>query len=728
MKVLLRLPLQRRIMILVAIGLAGALLSAGVIGRSVIARSTERVLAERLLLAQVVARTLDRELGQAEFTLRDLAAASPDLLRGAAESAGTSVGPRQSRLFSHGYLLLDATGRVVWPARYRGTVVADPAVEQALGGRTAVTGLIRLGPTNAPFLLMLTPLRRMHPDGAVLLGGVVDLRHDALFSLIRPLAHGHTGHAVIVDRNGLIVAGTDPRELFTRGDHPDFFKAHLRTGTAAVGHTPEIVDGKPHGIHVMAFAPLAGGALGLGFGQADWEVFENERLLVRGILLLTVALVTVGIWAAWRDAGVIAAPLRRLTEAAQRIASGDLETPIGPEPGYEVGTLARALETMRESLQRLRNELQDRAEMLARREREARALYEASRSIIEQRELPEILGAIAGAARSLSGATVAAICLWDEQARLVPAVRDGPDGSFRAGGVGPGCGRTLAHGWGPGQDCPFIAPALRQMHVTARLRAGDQEVGYMCVASERPRAFREEDAASLGALASLAAVAIQSARLRDQARLVAALEERERIAHDLHDSVIQSLYGVSLVLEHCVEAVSPIAPEVSVRLNALIDTITQVIQEVRSFVMGMRPVQDDESVSAALERIVQEFRVSTLLPVEYEVASDIAVESEQRLHLQLILREALSNVARHAGATRVLVRIAQHGGEFVLCVRDDGRGFEWPAAARGTGLGLRTMAERARRLGGRLDVETRPGQGTTVTVRFPVQVSEGVRS
>jgi HAMP domain-containing protein len=616
MTVLLRLPLQRRIMVLVATGLGGALLAAGLIGRSVIARSTERVLQERLILAQVVARTLDLELAQAELTLKDLAA-SPDVGGGAVGSGGTWVGPRRSRFFSGGFLLLDATGRVVWPARFRGTVVADPAVEQALGGRTAVTGLIRLPPRNAPFLLMLTPLRRSDPGGAALLGGAVDLRDDALLSLIRPLAYGRTGHAVIVDRNGLIVAGTDPRELFTRGDHPDFFTAHLRTGTAAVGHTPEIVDGKPHGIHVMAFAPLAGGALGLGFGQADWEVFENERLLVRGILLLTVALVTVGISAAWRDAGVIAAPLRRLTEAAQRIASGDLETPIGPEPGYEVGTLARALETMRESLQRLRNELQDRAEMLARREREARALYEASRSIIEQRELPEILGAIAGAARSLSGATVAAICLWDEQARLVPAVRDGPDGSFRAGGVGPGCGRTLAHGWGPGQDCPFIAPALRQMHVTARLRAGDQEVGYMCVASERPRAFREEDAASLSALASLAAVAIQSARLRDQARLVAALEERERIAHDLHDSVIQSLYGVSLVLEHCVEAVSPISPEVSVRLNALIDTITQVIQEVRSFVMGMRPVQDDESVSAALERIVQE------IPREHPAARGI---------------------------------------------------------------------------------------------------------
>jgi signal transduction histidine kinase len=417
-----------------------------------------------------------------------------------------------------------------------------------------------------------------------------------------------------------------------------------------------------------------------------------------------------------------------LTEAAQRIASGDLETPIAPEPGHEVGTLARALDTMRESLRRLRNALQERAELLARREREARALYEASRSIINQRELPEILGTIAAAARSLLGATAAAICLRDGEARLVPAVRDGPDGAFTAGGAGPGCERTPAQAWGPGQDCPFIAPAFRQMHVTARLRAGDQEVGYMCVASERPRAFREEDAASLGALASLAAVAIQSARLREQARLVAVLEERERIAHDLHDSIIQSLYGVSLALEHCVEAVSPVAPPVAARLNALIDTLTGVIQDVRSFVMRVQPVEDGDTVSAALERIVQEFRVNTLLPVEYEGARDMAVDAEQRLHLQLILREALANVARHAGATRVLVRVAQRGEEFVLSVQDDGRGFEWPAAARGTGLGLRTMAERARRLGGRLDVETRPGQGTTVTVRFPVEVSAEVRS
>src|SRR3970040_987966 len=114
-------------------------------------------------------------------------------------------------------------------------------------------------------------------------------------------------------------------------------------------------------MHVMALAPLAAGSWGLGFGQSEWEVFQHERHLQRQILLLGLGLLAVGIWFGWRDAGVITAPLRRLTVSAQRIAQGDLESPIPAEAGHEVGLLAGALEAMRAKLQRTRGAFPARA-------------------------------------------------------------------------------------------------------------------------------------------------------------------------------------------------------------------------------------------------------------------------------------------------------------------------------------------------------------------------------
>jgi signal transduction histidine kinase len=725
MPILTRLPLQRRIMLLVAGGLGFTLLAVALVGLPIIAQSTDRILQERLLLARMQAAHLDERLSMTLTRLEGLASAAPwDFVPGL---GGQATAPLEAStttfdLFSGGLIVVDAAGRGIWPDRYRGVVFVDPAVQQALSGRPAVTGLVWLAPENSPAVIMLVPLRDAAGAVAGALGGIIDLRQETLTRLIAPLAFGRTGHAVIVDQNGIVLAGTEVHELFTRGDHPEFFAALIRARRADVGRTPEFENGEPKEMHVMAFAPLAFANWGLGFGQSEWEVFQHERRLQRQLLLLGVALLALGVWFGWRDAGVITAPLRRLTGVAQRIARGDLETPVLPEAGYEVGLLAAALETMRDSLQRTRAELQRGADVIARKEREARALYEVSRAIISEADLSAILSTVASSARSLLGADISAVCLWDSTARLHPGVLVGPREAFAAGEGAPGCKDFAPEGdWQPGRNCPFVVPAFRQVHVTATLRAGDRPVGYMCVGYRQPRPFREEDAGLLTALASLAAIAIRSAQLREQVQQLLVLQERERIGRDLHDSVIQSLYGISLALEHCQQRVQAAAPQVAARLDDVIGALTRVIQEIRTYVMGLQPATEAETLAATLERVIQEFRVNTLLPVEFRRSDEEPyLGGEQRLHLQLLLREALANVARHAGATRVVVEAGVRGGELSIAVSDDGRGFDLNSAARGAGLGLRTMEERARRLGGRLRIDTRPGGGTKVEVRVPV--------
>jgi len=361
MAILTRLPLQRRIMLLVAGGLGLTLLAAALVGLPVIAQSTDRILQERLLLARMQAAHLDERLSMALTRLEGLAlAARWDFAPGLSGQATDLLEASTTTpdLFSGGLIVVDAAGRGIWPDRYRGVVFMDPVVRQALSGRPAVTGLVRLPPENSPAVIMLVPLQNAAGAIAGALGGIIDLRQETLTQLIAPLAFGRTGHAVIVDRNGIVLAGTEVHERFTGGEHPDFFGALIGTRRAHIGRTPEIENGEPKEMHVMAFAPLAFGNWGLGFGQSEWEVFQHERRLQRQILLLGVALLALGVGFAWRDAGVITAPLRRLTGVAQRIARGDLESPVLAEAGYEVSLLAAALETMRDSLQRTRAELQ----------------------------------------------------------------------------------------------------------------------------------------------------------------------------------------------------------------------------------------------------------------------------------------------------------------------------------------------------------------------------------
>jgi len=139
----------------------------------------------------------------------------------------------------------------------------------------------------------------------------------------------------------------------------------------------------------------------------------------------------------------------------------------------------------------------------------------------------------------------------------------------------------------------------------------------------------------------------------------------------------------------------------------------------RSSLRGVGPAPEG-SLREALERVVREFRMNTLLPVEFAAGSDLPpLTPEQRLHYQLLLREALANVARHASARRVRVDAEHREGTLRLVVTDDGRGFDPQAASSGEGLGLRTMRDRARLLGGACEIRSQRGGGTTVEVRVP---------
>lgn len=211
--------------------------------------------------------------------------------------------------------------------------------------------------------------------------------------------------------------------------------------------------------------------------------------------------------------------------------------------------------------------------------------------------------------------------------------------------------------------------------------------------------------------------------LRDsEARLRHALELRARLARDLHDGVIQSIYGAGLGLEGAMTQLDKDPDGARVRLQLCRQSLNEVIREVRGFISGIEPEalhhQGFDQELASLVRTMQ-----ALWPVLIQVQTNPTVVSRltpsQELHALQVCRECVSNAVRHGGAREIDIHLGEDGGSAFLRVRDNGRGFD-PEASRGVGSGLGNLAARARELGGKLGIESRPGAGALFAITFPL--------
>lgn len=238
--------------------------------------------------------------------------------------------------------------------------------------------------------------------------------------------------------------------------------------------------------------------------------------------------------------------------------------------------------------------------------------------------------------------------------------------------------------------------------------------------------FSERDEWLVQQLATHAVVAIENAYFYQRVRQRTVLEERERIGMDLHDGIIQSIYAVGLSLELGRMVLREKASEAEDHISSAIEGLDNIIRDLRSYIMDLQPGRmQDEPLSTALERLVREFRANTLVQVSVEVADDIEDELADHCRLALfhITQEALANVAKHAHASKVTVKLDRLDGWVVLRVEDDGAGFDSDNIGGIPGHGLSNMAVRAHSLGGNLTVTSAPGHGTHVQAVMPIQAS-----
>lgn len=233
--------------------------------------------------------------------------------------------------------------------------------------------------------------------------------------------------------------------------------------------------------------------------------------------------------------------------------------------------------------------------------------------------------------------------------------------------------------------------------------------------------FSLDDQALVERFAAHAGLAIENARLSDKVQALALVEERERIGRDLHDGIIQRIYGVTLGLEDVPEIAALDPAAAGERVEHAIDSLHDAIAEIRTFIYGLRPGLDlPGSMRSALETLAEETRLNTPMQIEVTAPVVAGLSPSIRGELLSIAREALSNAVRHAGATGTTVAIHAEKGEVRLEVADDGAGFDLDAPRTGHHTGLTNMRRRAESLGGSLLVESAPGQGTRIIVSLPL--------
>lgn len=248
----------------------------------------------------------------------------------------------------------------------------------------------------------------------------------------------------------------------------------------------------------------------------------------------------------------------------------------------------------------------------------------------------------------------------------------------------------------------------------------DELYGTLGVYYCEPQTFSDDEVQLAIAFGDQAALAIENARLRTQASQVAVVAERERLARELHDSVTQSLYSLTLLAEASQRLVG-VGELESVRdyTGRLGEIAQQALREMRLLVYQLRPLAlKREGLVGALQQrldaVEKRAGVDARLLVEGPV--DLPAEVEEGLYR--IAQEALNNALKHAAPTAVVVHIRVEGRTVSLEVRDDGRGFDPQAVGDKGGMGLTNMRQRAERLGGSFSLVSAPGEGATVRVEL----------
>lgn len=251
------------------------------------------------------------------------------------------------------------------------------------------------------------------------------------------------------------------------------------------------------------------------------------------------------------------------------------------------------------------------------------------------------------------------------------------------------------------------------------LMVQERLIGALSINQDRPQAYTYRHITLAMAIANQAAIAIENARLYEQGQMLAVLEERQRLARELHDSVSQALYGIGMGANTARELLERDPLQAAAPLDYVISLTDAGLAEMRALIFELRPDSlEKEGLVAALRKQAAALSARHKLDVQTEFCEEPTLPFETKEALYRIAQEALNNTVKHARATEVALSLDSCEGQITLEVQDNGLGFDTQREYPGH-LGLKTMQERVAKLGGTLEIESEPGRGTLLRASIP---------
>jgi two-component system, NarL family, nitrate/nitrite sensor histidine kinase NarX len=446
-------------------------------------------------------------------------------------------------------------------------------------------------------------------------------------------------------------------------------------------------------------------------------------------------------------------PLRKLDSAAERIGKGDLSNPVSVSGPAEVHLLGKTLESMREQLLDSHSQLQawgkTLEEKVAQRTRELDALSTVSREISSRLDISNLLQSITDKTCQLLSSEVAFLCLLEfngetlklhassgpeEAVSLISSqIADGPINKLLEGEKAIPC-----HANGCRSFCGIMSHPFQASHLAAPLKVESRVIGALCVGSSSPNTFSQESTKLLMKLAYAAAVALENARLFERAERTATLEERQRIAAEMHDGLAQTISTLQMMVELARNQLEKgFIEKAEITLQRGRAAIDQASSDIR---YAIDSLQEDFPINLTLQdqmaALVTEFSGEKMnLAWEDKTNSPIIVPHQFTEQLLRITREALLNACSHSNAENVTVSLESSAGYGTITIKDDGGGFDYHAALkregdrrkRGTHFGLKIMQARAARIGGNLKIHSILGSGTSIKLDWHYADTKQVR-
>lgn len=247
-------------------------------------------------------------------------------------------------------------------------------------------------------------------------------------------------------------------------------------------------------------------------------------------------------------------------------------------------------------------------------------------------------------------------------------------------------------------------------------------IGVLAVFSLGTTQIDDRDLRIINSICNWAGIALENTRIHTDARRIAILEERDRIAMDLHDGIIQEIYGVGMMLEQAKHDIPAEPTRSENQIQTAINGLNRTIRDLRSYILDLKPRElGEENLLDGLKRLVMEYKVNTLSDavLSGQERDLVGLPQKQALALFLICQEALANIAKHAHAKRVQVTVWVSTERVMMEIMDNGVGFEVDNMSQSIGHGLSNMHTRARNVGGDVEITSSPREGSSVFTWVP---------